>query len=77
MLSAQTNWTVHGNNRAQKKHNRPLHLQKRKHTLTEEDPRKAMATGEKVFLEGKVKSTHSLSDLRHPPVCQIHQSGTG
>ena len=37
------------------KHNRLLLLQRHRHRLTEEDLRKALAPGEKVLLEGKVK----------------------
>ena len=37
------------------KHNRPLLLQRRRHRLTEENPRKVLAPEEKVFLERKVK----------------------
>ena len=38
-----------------KKNNRPLELQRRRHRLTEEDLRKETHPGEKVFPEGKVR----------------------
>ena len=37
------------------KHNSLLLLQRHRHRLTDEDFRKALAPGEKVLLEGKVK----------------------
>ena len=43
------------------KHNRLLLLQRRTHTLTEENPRKVLAPGEKVLLEEKVKTRAKLS----------------
>ena len=43
------------------KHNRLLLLQRRRHRLTEEIPRKALAQGEKLLLEGKVKDSSKLS----------------
>ena len=44
-----------------KKHIRPLLLQRRRHRLTEENPRKVLAPGKKVLLEGKVKKRANIS----------------
>ena len=48
-----------------KKHNRSLLFQRRRHRLTEEDLRKAVAPGEVAFLERKVKkrAQNTLKDV--------------
>ena len=42
-------------------HNRHLVLQRRRHRLTEESPRKALAPGENVLLEGKVRQLAKIT----------------
>ena len=66
------------------KHNRPLLLQRRRHRLTEEDLRRALAPGEEVLLEGKVRKranvrncTNLWCNCWHPPVCQNDMSESG
>ena len=43
------------------KHNRPLLLQRHRHGLTEESHRKAVAPGEKVLLEGKLRGRATIT----------------
>ena len=50
------------------KHHRPLLLLRRRHRLTEEDLREALAPGEKVLLEGKSESVQKL------PLKELHKS---
>ena len=51
--------------------NRLLLLQWRRHRLTEESPRKALAPGEKVLLEGKVRkrAKNTSKELVTNPFC--------
>ena len=54
------------------RHNRPLLLQRRRHRLMEESLRKALAPGEKVLLEGKVrKRAQNTSRKLHKSVVYL------
>ena len=53
-----------------REHDRPLLLQRRRHRLTEESPRKALVPGESVLVEGKVSkrakiTSKELVRIRH------------
>ena len=78
----ESNWTVVSATEVivDRKHNRPLLLQKRRHKLTEENPRKVLVAGYKSSSGRKGRKAckkiikgqcaNPSCDLWHPPVCQ-------